>query len=145
MLLQAERLALNSGGAAVRLGGIYGPGRSRFIDAARSGEPLPHGAPDAFINLIHRDDAARALFHVGSHNLPGLFNAVDDTPQRRADLAASILAAFSGSEQPPTTTTKPSGKRVSNAKLRETGWAPVYPSVREAILHDPSLRATVSD
>lgn len=133
VLVAAEKIALDAGGAAVRLGGIYGPGRARFIEAARASEPLPFGAPDAFINLIHRDDAARALFHVGSNRLPGLFNAVDDNPSRRTDLAESIrnnapLAATVHDGRSPST-----GKRVQNAKLRSTGWIPQYPSVLDAL------------
>lgn len=130
ILVAAEKLATEAGGAAVRLGGIYGPGRARFIQAARADEPLPFGSPDAFINLVHRDDAARALFHVGSRRLPGLFNAVDDHPARRADLAESIR---NGQQAASSTHGSATGKRVRNAKLKSTGWAPQYPAVLEAI------------
>ena len=136
ILVGAENLAIATGGAAVRLGAIYGPGRSRFIEAARKSEPLPFGSPDAFLNLIHRDDAARALFHVGSARLPGVYNAVDDHPARRDDLAESIrtnspLVAAVYDRRTPST-----GKRVINEKLRSTGWTPQYPSVLDAL---PSL------
>jgi nucleoside-diphosphate-sugar epimerase len=130
VLLAAEQIALDTSGATVRLGGIYGPGRARFIESARANEPLPFGSPDAFINLIHRDDAARALFHVGSHRLPGVFNAVDDHPARRADLAESIRTGR------PLATAMPdasAGKRVKNSKLRSAGWSPRYPSVLDAL------------
>lgn len=130
ILLEAEQLALQAGGAAVRLGGIYGPDRARFIEAARAGEPLPFGAPDAFINLIHRDDAARALFQVGSQRLPGIFNAVDDHPSRRDDLAESIRRGSLSPARPPEGST---GKRVRNRKLRQTGWSPRFPSVLDAV------------
>ena len=130
VLLAAEQIALDTGGTAVRLGGIYGPGRARFIESARANEPLPFGAPDAFINLIHRDDAARALFHVGSHRLPGVFNAVDDHPSRRTDLAASIRTGQPLGIAASDTST---GKRVRNAKLRSAGWSPQYPSVLDAL------------
>ena len=133
VLVAAEKIALDAGGAAVRLGGIYGPGRARFIESARANEPLPFGSPDAFINLIHRDDAARALFHVGSNRLPGLFNAVDNSPSRRTDLAESIrtntpVGAAVHDRRSPST-----GKRVQNAKLRSTGWTPKHPSVLDAL------------
>ncbi len=136
VLVSAEQITLDTGGAAVRLGGIYGPGRARFIESARANEPLPFGSPDAFINLIHRDDAARALFHVGSNRLPGLYNAVDDHPARRADLAESIrtnspLVAAVYDRRTPST-----GKRARNKKLRATGWTPQYPSVLDAIRAD---------
>jgi len=130
VLLEAEHIALEADGAAVRLGGIYGPGRARFIESARANEPLPFGSPDAFINLIHRDDAARALFHVGLHRLPGVFNAVDDKPGRRADLAESIRT---GQPVPTSASDTSTGKRVKNTKLKSAGWAPQYPSVLDAL------------
>jgi nucleoside-diphosphate-sugar epimerase len=133
ILVTAEKIATDTGGAAVRLGGIYGPGRARFIEAARANEPLPFGSPDAFINLIHRDDAARALFHVGSRRLPGLYNAVDDHPARRADLAASIRTNSSLVTPVHDRGSPSTGKRVSNAKLKSTGWTPQYPGVLDAL------------
>ena len=136
ILVTAEKIATDTGGAAVRLGGIYGPGRARFIESARANEPLPFGSPDAFINLIHRDDAARALFHVGSKRLPGLYNAGDDHPARRADLAESIrtnspLVAAVYDRRTPSP-----GKRVRNKKLRATGWTPQFPCILDAIRAD---------
>jgi len=131
VLLEAERVALGTGGAVVRLGGIYGPGRTRFIDAARTGQPTA-GDPDGFINFIHRDDAAAALHHVGKLQLGGIWNAVDDRPVRRAELAAAIRA---GSTLPPVSDDAKcaTGKRVRNAKLRAAGWTPRYPTVIDAL------------
>lgn len=134
VLLEAERLSLGTAGAVVRLGGIYGPGRTRFIEAARTGQPTS-GDPDGFINFIHRDDAAAALQHVGHLRLGGLWNAVDDCPVRRAELAEAIrngsalphLAAVCDRRIPVT------GKRVRNAKLRAAGWTPHYPTVIDAL------------
>jgi nucleoside-diphosphate-sugar epimerase len=133
VLVSAEKLATGAAGAAVRLGGIYGPGRARFVESARANETLPFGSPDAFINLVHRDDAARGLFHVGSNRLPGLYNAVDDHPSRRADLAESIR---SGNLIPSIPDQTSAGKRVQNAKLKSTGWIPRYPDVLDAIRSD---------
>lgn len=133
VLVEAEQIALAAGGAALRLGGIYGPGRAHFIESARANEPLSPGSPDAFINLIHRDDAALALFHIGSNHLPGVFNTVDDHPSRRSDLAESIR---SGKFIPSASHENSIGKRVKNAKLKNTGWSPQYPCVLDAL---PSL------
>ena len=127
VLLQAERLSLDEGGAVVRLGGIYGPGRTRFIEAARTGQPTP-GDPGGFVNFIHRDDAAAALTHVGQGALPGIYNAVDDQPVRRAELAAALRG-----ETAPAPESGATGKRVANAKLRSTGWSPRYPNVMAAV------------
>lgn len=138
VLLEAERIALDAGGAVVRLGGIYGPGRTRFIESALTQGTSPFGSPDAFINLIHRDDAARALCHAGRSRLHGIYNAVDDHPARRDALAEAIREdhPIRDAQFAPAT-----GKRVSNAKLRSSGWQPLYPSVLDALRDDPDLAA----
>lgn len=134
VLLEAEGLALAARGAVVRLGGIYGPGRTRFIEAARTGQSTA-GDPDGFINFIHRDDAAAALHHVGSLRLGGIWNAVDNHPVRRTELAGAIrgdhpLPAAASAREPQVPAT---GKRVKNTKLRAAGWTPRYPTVIDAI------------
>lgn len=137
VLVAAEKLALESGGAVVRLGGIYGPGRSGFIRAALAGEPVAQGDPESFVNLVHRDDAARALQHVATHHLRGAFNAVDDHPSRRSDLARALR----GEKIAATADRTATGKKVSNAKLRASGWTPTYPSPIDAMRADPLLAA----
>ncbi|MBU3665495.1 MAG: NAD-dependent epimerase/dehydratase family protein [Chthoniobacterales bacterium] len=138
VLLEAERIALAAGGAVVRLGGIYGPGRTRFIESALERGTSPFGSPEAFINMIHRDDAARALCHAGRSRLHGIYNAVDDHPARRDDLAEDIRTdqPVRNAHLAPAT-----GKRVSNAKLRSSGWHPLYPSILDALHNDPDLAA----
>lgn len=62
ILLDAER-ALTAGGwpvTAVRLAGIYGPGRHALIERVRQGRGAP-AVPVHWTNRIHRDDAADAL------------------------------------------------------------------------------------
>lgn len=139
VLLEAERLSLARGGSVIRLGGIYGPGRCRFIQAALADQPPPPESKASFINLIHRDDAASALVHAALHRLCGIFNAVDDHPGRRSAIAEAIRrpvpAAPANDNAIPAT-----GKRVSNAKLRATGWHPRFPSVADALREDPELR-----
>jgi nucleoside-diphosphate-sugar epimerase len=144
VLLEAESLALRSGGAVVRLGGIYGPGRARFITAVLAGEPMPQGPSGGFVNLVHRDDAAAALTHVATRRLRGVFNAVDDEPSRRADLASRIAQAcgreVSSHAEPDRA---PAGKKVGNRKLKSTGWVLRFPDVVTALTRDEDLRASV--
>lgn len=138
VLLEAEGMALHASGAVVRLGGIYGPGRTRFIESALAPSTAHTGSPGMFINLIHRDDAARALFHAGHLRLHGIFNAVDNHPSLRGALAEAVRtgqpvrddAGLRGSS---------TGKCVSNAKLRSTGWEPRYPSLPDALRLDAEL------
>ena len=57
-LLEAEALlhALHCGHTALRLSGIYGPGRTRLLRLAA--DPATWPAQNAWTNRIHRDDAA---------------------------------------------------------------------------------------
>ena len=70
------------------------------------------------------------LLHVASLRQPGIFNAVDDHPSRRDDLAESIRT---GAPTPANEHKMSSGKRVRNTKLRRTGWSPRYPSILNAV------------
>ena len=84
---------------------------------------------------LHRDDAAAALHHVARLRLGGIWNAVDDCPVRRTDLAEAIR---NGSPLPnaggdSTVTDQATGKRVANTKLRAAGWMPRYPTFREGL------------
>lgn len=147
VLLEAEKIALTAGGAVVRLGGIYGPGRARFLKSVLTGDTPEN--PDACINLIHRDDAAAALVHVALKRLDGIYITVDDCPARRFDLARALMPVVPekvGTSDPVdrSSSNSATGKRVSNAKLRSTGWKPRYPSLADAWKTDADLRATVT-
>ena len=68
----------------LRLAGIYGPGRllRRKEQLARQ-EPLP-GPAEAWLNLIHVDDAARAACAAAEHPQPSpLYLVADDAPVQR--------------------------------------------------------------
>ena len=122
----------------LRSAGLYGPGRllSR-LESLRAGEPLP-GNPQAWLNLIHVEDAARAAIACGGGPLSrGLYLLCDDRPVRRAEYYAS-LAALSGA--PPPRYAEAAGevadlnKRCSNQKLRrELGLELRYPSITEGL------------
>ena len=82
-LLIAEHEVLNSAFPAtvVRLGGIYGPGRTRLIDSVRQGTAVCTDGPPVYTNRIHRDDCAGVLQHVMQLAQPDrLYLAVDHEP-----------------------------------------------------------------
>lgn len=139
VLLEAERLLRERAPEAVllRLSGVYGPGRERLVEQVRSGAARlsPTPGASAHTNRIHRDDAAAALVHLARVADPEpLYLGTDDEPVRLDDVL-TFLADELGAPVPPRgdASARRSGgdKRLSNARLRATGWAPRYPSFRD--------------
>jgi nucleoside-diphosphate-sugar epimerase len=135
ILREAEKLVLANRGTVLRLGGIYGPGRSALLTKFLGGEAMIDPGNDRFVNAIHRDDAAAAI-QLLSRRTDGrgeIYNVVDNEPTLQSEYHR-WLAAKLNRPLPPTgrsTSTRkrgPGNKRVSNAKLRATGWAPRYPN-----------------
>lgn len=146
-MLEGERIVLDSGIAAsvIRFGGIYGPGRDRLIRSVREGTVgMPSDA--SYINLIHRDDCARALQHLLFNDVPpGIYLGVDDEPADRRELYGWIADQL-GVEHPEISdTTESSGrtarsnKRCRNTKLRTTGFEFDFPTYRDGLLNLMSL------
>ena len=153
IIREAEELLLSRlGGTGItpvvlRLGGIYGPGRTRLIDQVHGGSALIP-AESRFTNRIHRDDAAAAIVHLCTMNpVPApVYLGVDNEPAELGEVLL-FLAAELGLPQPPSGTAEsraPAGapkasgepsrggnKRCSNALLRSTGFEFTYPSFRE--------------
>ncbi len=125
--LFAERLP---GGTVLRLSGLYGRRDKRLVDqgAARS-----QGDPHRWTNRIHRSDAAAAVVHLLTQDEPPdrLYIGTDDEPALLGDVA-TYLAARDGEPLP--LAADPAlghGKRLSNARLRASGWVAQYPTYRE--------------
>ena len=122
---------------ALRLGGIYGPGRTRAVELVRSGRarrrPEPH-----FTNRIHRDDAAGAIRHLLTIDAPQpVYLGVDTEPADEAAVYA-WLAARLGVEPPAVQDGDAAlrardvgSKRCSSARLQRSGYAFRYPTFRE--------------
>ncbi|WP_353711371.1 NAD-dependent epimerase/dehydratase family protein [Arthrobacter sp. K5] len=118
----------------LRLGGIYGPGRTRLIDQVRTGAAVIPDQP-RYTNRIHRDDAAGAIVHLCTMNaVPSpAYLGVDNDPAELGDVLR-FLAAELGLDVPPTDSLgsgRGGNKRCSNALLRDTGFSFKYPSFRE--------------
>src|SRR4029077_18848378 len=81
ILREAEQLVLTRDGDVARLGGIYGPGRSFLLKRFLGNEAIVDPERDRFVNQIHRDDAAAALFLLVCQSPGGgIYNVVDDRP-----------------------------------------------------------------
>lgn len=140
ILLETERLILGSGGIIARLAGIYGPGRSALLQKFLKGHAGVDPQHDRYVNQVHRDDIAAALLHLLDRQprAPEIYNVVDNQPILQSE-CYRWLAKKLDRPVPPIarSTSEPkrgrSNKRVSNARLRATGWSPRYPSFADAM------------
>lgn len=142
-MLEAERVLLESGSQAtvLRLGGIYGPGRTRLIEGVRGGRSVVAPGPPRWGNRIHRDDAAGALAHLVGAALrgappPAILIGVDDEPADEAEVLGWIASrlgvpAPAVAEGAPAARARGGNKRCSNARLRATGYRFRHPTFRE--------------
>jgi len=96
LLREAETILENAANGAgwrwfaLRLAGIYGPGRHHLLDQVRAVGAL-RGNPDVRLNLIHRDDVCSAIIaclESFEGAASGIFNLSDDSPHSRGEVAA---------------------------------------------------------
>lgn len=130
----------------LRASGIYGPGRGRMLAQLLAGEARLEGDGLRWMNMVHRDDVARAVVVAAAKGKPGrTYNVNDDEPVRQRDILG-WLAAWRGLPMPGVREVSPgqagqpqsatlrarTHKRVSNRRLREElGWSPLFPTFRE--------------
>lgn len=135
VLLEAEKWLGKCVAAPVvlRLAGLYGPGRMQLLERLRGGHVCVPRTKPHWANRIHVDDAAAAVAHLLQHACPAqLYLGADDTPlplHVLYDHLAATIGAPTVAEGP-----APAGvgsKRLSNARLRRTGWVPRWPDARE--------------
>jgi nucleoside-diphosphate-sugar epimerase len=118
----------------LRLAGLYGPGRVPRAATVGAGTPIA-GSPDAYLNLIHVDDAARAVVAAACTALEArsTYTVSDGHPPTRGEYV-EWLAARLGVASPPFEGGSGLGKRVRNARaVRELGLRLQYPSYREGL------------
>lgn len=136
VLLEAEQLLhrRRTEATALRLAGLYGPGRGMLLTKVRNGSALIPATP-TFTNRIHRDDAAAAIVHLATAvDTPApTYIGVDDAPTERAELLR-FLAHQMGAEEPAIasdSSDRSAGKRCRNDRLRGTGFEFHFPTYRE--------------
>ncbi|MDX1579103.1 MAG: NAD-dependent epimerase/dehydratase family protein, partial [Gemmatimonadota bacterium] len=146
-ILEGEAIVAGrvEGAVALRLGGIYGPGRTRLVDRVRRGEARCPDEGPRYTNRIHRDDAARAARHLLRLDDPAeVYLGVDREPADLCDVLRWI-AERTGSPDPArdlpdgvdesgesdTGRRRGHGKRCSSDRLRASGFGFRYPTFRE--------------
>ncbi|HMH03937.1 MAG TPA: SDR family oxidoreductase [Candidatus Udaeobacter sp.] len=140
VLLEAEKLVLERRGTVARLAGIYGPGRSALLSKFLAGTAIIDPENDRFVNQVHRDDIASAIFFLLTRETPRtqIYNVVDDQPTLQTE-CYRWLAQRLGRPLPSIGKSMglrkrgDSNKRVSNANLRSLGWTLQYPTFVDAM------------
>lgn len=123
-------------GTGLRMSGIYGPTRARrLVDQVLRGENTD---PGRWTNRIHEDDAAAAVVHVLTRLAPDAepashYLVTDDEPVPVGEVRDFLAQRLADRLTTPWTSqpVEPHGKRLSNARLRRTGFRLRYPSYRE--------------
>ncbi|MFH8572863.1 NAD-dependent epimerase/dehydratase family protein [Streptomyces sp. NPDC017993] len=141
-----EDAVVKAGGAALRYGGLYGPGATDDqVELVRKRQFPLVGGGTGYMSWVHLDDAASATVLAVEQQAKGVFNIVDDEPAPASEWLPH-LAACAGAKPPmrvPTwlarllagelvVTMMTEGRGFSNAKAkRELGWELRHPSWRE--------------
>jgi len=136
---ELRRAFLSRGFPAVilRVAGIYGPERGHLFKQFLRGEAVMREDGAAWINSVHVDDVSGAAAHLLTAGEPGgIYNVADNEPVTQRQFFAWLSAAL-GKPMPPSAPADPgrkrglTNKRVSNAKLRSTGYVFLRPTFRE--------------
>jgi len=140
VLLETENVVLGRGGTVARLSGIYGPGRAALLSKFLAGTAIIDPENDRFVNQVHRDDIASALFLLvsGEWQERQIYNVVDNQPKLQSDCYRWLAQRLNRPLPPIRKLTEQrkrgdTNKRVSNAKLRSLGWTLQYPTFADAM------------
>ncbi len=144
-ILEGEEIALECDypSTVVRFGGIYGPGRTHLIDLVRSGKA--RCMEDVWSNRIHSADCSGILTHLLTLNekqpetVESLYVGVDNLPTLSCEvyewLAEELsVAEVEHKESSESARLMRSNKRISNAKIRATGYEFRYPTYKDGYL-----------
>jgi len=127
----------------MRLAGIFGPGRNVFVKLRE--ERAQHIIKENQVfNRIHCDDIAGSILHLGQQKAQGIFNIADDEPAPPQDLI-TYGAKLMGIAAPPEIAFEQASlssmarsfyeenRRISNKKLHDSGYQPIYANYRQAL------------
>lgn len=140
LLLEGESV-LRGGpfpGVVLRLGGIYGPRRTRLVEQVRQGHAVIARGATRYTNRIHRDDCVGALRHLLELEEPAdVYLGVDHEPEDEAVVLRWLAGALGA--PPPRVAARgeePSrrrrgNKRCRNDRLVASGYRFRFPSYRE--------------
>ena len=119
----------------LRIAGIYGPERAGALRGVSDGA-IKQG-PDSYTNRIHRDDIVAAILHLLDLPAPHpIYNLADCDPALGSDVSAWLAQRLNLPFVPASAesiATRAGSKRVSNARLLESGYTFRHPTFREGL------------
>ncbi len=139
-LLEAEQLVAESWipSTCIRFAGIYGPGRTRFIERVRNLRVWFSTEYPTYRNLIHIEDVIGILTHLVTHSaLEPIYVGTDNEPVDTYKLVCWIAEKLGMPADEIKSANLDEGarrgtnKRCSNKKISGTGYRFRYPSYRE--------------
>ena len=136
-LLAGEQLALTSAVPAlvVRFSGIYGPGRTRFLESIQS-QQVGLMEPTFYTNRIHLEDCVGSLLHLATHGKAcETYLATDSFPSDHNETVTWVNQKLGRVPADLITKGAPSphrsNKRCSNDKLIASGYVFHVPSYQQ--------------
>jgi nucleoside-diphosphate-sugar epimerase len=137
-IAEMESIASNQPYSAtvVRLGGIYGPGRTALIQRTQEGLD-PGSLSEVWTNRIHRDDAARLVLYLMAKVARGepvesLYLGVDDKPCLLSEVIQWLRTQLQIEHiNPEIQIKRQSQKRISNQKIRQLGFELLFPTYQQ--------------
>jgi nucleoside-diphosphate-sugar epimerase len=139
-MLEAESVANATPWPAtsIRATGLYGPGRTRMISQVKLGK-VASAEPKCYSNRIHVDDLAGFYAHlIIEHHLNDLplaplYLASDDTPVAIHEVQEWMARKLSIETLERIPAGRTGSKRISNQRMKSTGFELKYPSYMEGM------------
>ena len=132
-LLEAEHLlsSLPCNATALRLSGIYGPGRLRMINLAKSPQQWP--SKNSWSNRIHRDDAADFIVFLVQRILTeqaiaSCYIVTDSKPVSQYEVLTWLAKKMQLALPANSSALAQGGKRLSNQLMLSSGFQLQYPN-----------------
>lgn len=126
---------------ALRVAGIYGPGRG-IADRIRLGQYRIVGDGSCHVSRIHVDDLVAAIIAAGESDVTGAINVADDEPSPIGEVADTIAAAI-GVAPPPRTPADQvtpevaamltADRKIENRRMKSLGVVLRHPSWRTSL------------
>lgn len=135
ILYETEQVLLSAQSEAVRvcilrLGGIYGPGRSVVnIFRPLAGTTRPGDGED-YSNWVHQGDIVRGIEFARQKQLQGIYNLVNDVPIKSRELLHRLHEIYGLAPvtwDPSISSSRSYNARLSNQKIKSAGFEFTHP------------------